>query len=84
MAFRKAVRAQVTGPPARAFRGWLAPALRRRWRLWTLLIGAAVMAAAGALAGAEVRLGDLELRPGHAPHLRVGPGQGGKAGVTIP
>jgi len=78
------VRAQVTGPPARVFRGWLAPALLRRWRLLTLLVGAVFMAAAGALAGGQIRLDDLELRPDHAPHLRIGPGQGGKAGVTIP
>lgn len=59
-------------------------ALRRLLRDWKALAGAALMAAAGALAGAELRPEDLEIRTARAPHLRVsGPG-GGKVSVTIP
>jgi hypothetical protein len=55
----------------------------RLLRDWKVLAGAALMAAAGALAGAELRPEDLEVRTARAPHLRVS-GPGGKAGVTIP
>lgn len=62
---------------------WFASAFRGK-RLTIALVGAVLMAAAGAWAGARLGLDDLELRPPRGPHLRVLPGQGGKASVTIP
>lgn len=73
---------RVAGPPARECGP--APALRRWIGGWKVLVGAALMAAAGALAGAELRPEDLELRTARAPHLRVSGHGAGKAGVTIP
>jgi hypothetical protein len=73
----------VTGASMRAFMVWFASAFRGK-RLMIALVGAVLMAAAGAWAGARLGLDDLELRPPRGPHLRVLPGQGGKASVTIP
>ena len=66
-----------------AFGIWFASAFRGRG-LMIALVGAALMAAAGAWAGARLGLDDLELRPPRGPHLRVAAGQGGKTSVTIP
>ena len=67
----------------RAFRVGFASAFRGRG-LMIALVGAALMAAAGAWAGSRLGLDELEMRPSRGPHLRVLPGQGGKASVTIP
>lgn len=49
-----------------------------------VLAGAAVMAAAGAWAGARLGLDELEMHPPRGPHLRVSPEWAGKSSVTIP
>lgn len=67
----------------RAFRVWLASAFRGRG-LIIALVGAVLTALAGAWAGAHLGLDELQVRPPRGPHLRVLPGQGGKANVTIP
>jgi hypothetical protein len=73
----------VTGTPTRVFKVWFASACRGG-RLMIVLLGAAVMAAAGAWTGARLGLDELEIRPPRGPHLRVSPEPGGKASVTIP
>ena len=67
----------------RAFRVWFVSAFRDR-RLMIAFIGAALLAAAGAWAGARLGLDELEMRPPRGPHQRVPSGLGGKASVTIP
>ena len=77
MAFCKVERAGVDARPAQALRNGLASAARRRRQIAMLLGGAILMAAAGALAGSQMRLDTLVMRPANGPHLRVRPGQGG-------
>lgn len=80
----KVWRFEADAPPARAFRSFCMSALRRRKQILTVLAGAAVMAAAGAFAGSQLQLDDLEMRPVRGPYLHVLPGQGGgQTGVTI-
>lgn len=51
----------------------LTPTQRERRRLWIVLVGAIIMAAARALTGARVRLDDLVYPTLHGPRLRVSP-----------
>ena len=51
----------------------LTPAQRERRRLWIVLGGAILMAVAGALAGAGVKLDDLAYPTLRGPRLRVSP-----------
>jgi len=85
MAVWKAERSKGDAPLARAWGILLASVRLRRKQIATLLTGAALMAAAGALVGSELQLDELEIRTVRGPHLQVRPGQGGdQAGVTIP
>jgi hypothetical protein len=51
----------------------LTPGQRERRRLWIVLVGAIIMAVAGALLGAGVRLDDLVYPDLRGPRLRVSP-----------
>lgn len=73
MAFRKAEHSAVEKPSARAWANLLKSMSLRRTQIVTWLAGAALMAAAGAWAGSQLRLDDLELRPVRGPRLRVSP-----------
>lgn len=84
--FREAAeRREGVSPLRRGAGDWLALVARHRRQVMTVLVGAALMAAAGALAGSQMQLDELELRPVRGPHLHVLPGQAfGQVGVTIP
>lgn len=60
-------------PLTRVWGSLLRTASRRRTQIVMVLTGAALMAAAGALAGSQLQLDDLELRPVRGPRLRVSP-----------
>lgn len=77
-------RSQDKALVAKALGNVCAVVLRRRVQILTVLGGAAVMAAAGALAGSQLRLEALEMRPVRGSYLHVLPGQGGgQTSVTI-